>query len=79
MKYKELKTLSATEREKRLQDAKIELLKLNAQVATGTTPKSPGKISQLKRTIARLKMFEAQNQDTQVTTKKTEEIIPKNG
>ena len=35
-------------------ELKKELIKINAQVATGTTPKSPGKIRQMKRTIARI-------------------------
>ena len=79
MKFKELKALSTADREKKLKEAQIELLKLNAQVSTGTTPKSPGKISQLKRVIAQITMFEAQNQDTQTTTKKPEEVTTKNG
>ncbi len=54
MKFKELKSLSATDREKKLIEAKQELIKLNGQVITGTTLKSPGQIKQLKRTVARL-------------------------
>ncbi len=54
MKFKELKALSPADREKKLLEAKQELIKLNGQVATGTTLKSPGQIKQLKRTIAKL-------------------------
>ena len=40
-------------------DAKVlelrkEIVKQNGQIATGTTPKSPGKLRETKKTIARL-------------------------
>ena len=57
MKYKELKALSVADKQKKLKEAKIELLRLNGQVQTGTTPKSPGQISQLKKTIAKLQVL----------------------
>ena len=57
MKFKELKALSAADREKKLKEAKIELLRLNGQVQTGTTPKSPGQLKQLKKTIAKLQVL----------------------
>jgi len=55
MKFKELSALSDADREKKLVEAKKELLKLNGQVVTGTVPKSPGQIKNLKRLIAKLK------------------------
>lgn len=57
MKFKQLQALSAPEREKKLVEAKKELLKLNGQVATGTAPKSPGQIKELKKTIAKIKVL----------------------
>jgi len=39
---------------KKMSELKIELLKLNTQVATGTTPKSPGQLKKIKKTIARI-------------------------
>ncbi|MCF7798724.1 50S ribosomal protein L29 [Candidatus Woesearchaeota archaeon] len=54
MKFKDLKALSAADKEKKFLEAKQELIKLNGQVITGTTLKSPGQIKQLKRTIAKL-------------------------
>jgi large subunit ribosomal protein L29 len=54
MKFKQLQTLSVEDRTKKLNEAKRELLKLNGQVATGTAPKSPGQIKELKKTIAKL-------------------------
>ena len=37
-----------------LDELQKELIKLNTQVATGTTLKNPGKVRKTKRTIARL-------------------------
>lgn len=55
MKYEKIVEMTPEEREKNLRDVKKELIKLNAQVATGTPPENPGKITELKRTIARIK------------------------
>ena len=38
----------------RLEELRKDLIKQNAQIATGTTPKSPGQIKQMKKTIARI-------------------------
>jgi large subunit ribosomal protein L29 len=35
-------------------ELKKELIKINAQVAIGTVPENPGKIKEIKRTIARI-------------------------
>lgn len=67
MKFKEAKTLSAEEQQKRINEAKVELLKLNGQVATGTAPKSPGKIRQLKKMIAHIRT--AQHEQKKVSNK----------
>ncbi len=60
MKFKELQKLSDADVEKRLKETQIELIKLNGQVATGTTPKSPGQIKNLKRTIAKIHTLRSQ-------------------
>ncbi|NQU98368.1 50S ribosomal protein L29 [Candidatus Woesearchaeota archaeon] len=62
MKFKELEPLSNEDLEKRLEEAKMELIKLNSQVATGITIKSPGQIKQLKKTIAKIKTRQKQNE-----------------
>ncbi len=54
MKAKELRNLTKKDLETKLDELKKELIKLNAQVATGTVPKSPGQIKQIKKTIARI-------------------------
>jgi len=49
---KELKGLADEELHSRILELKKELIKLNAQVATGTPPKNPMEIKSMKRTIA---------------------------
>ncbi len=55
MKAHYIKDLSKEEQEKKLTELQKELMKLNAQVATGTNPKSPGQIKKIRKTIARIK------------------------
>ena len=54
MKAKELKLMSELELENKSAELKKELMKINSQIAIGTLPKSPGKIGEMKRTIARI-------------------------
>ena len=54
MKTKDIHALSVEDIEKRMSEARRELMKLNAQIASGTTPSSPGQVKQLKKTIAKL-------------------------
>jgi len=54
MKTKELKSKSREEIESQLFELRKELIKLNTQVATGTTLKSPGQVRKIKKNIARL-------------------------
>ncbi len=53
MRVKEIRSLPGSELEGRLVELKKELMKVKAQ-ASVATPKSPGKISHMKRTIARI-------------------------
>lgn len=61
MKFKDIQKLSKEEISKKLADLKSELMKLNAQVAIGTTPKSTKQIRELKRTIAKIETLKMQN------------------
>lgn len=62
MKIKELRALSDVELKQKLQELQKELMKDNAQVATGTIPKNPGKLRLGKKTIARIRMIMAQKE-----------------
>ena len=54
MKAKEIKALPADQLAKKKEELEFELVKLNAQVASGTTPKNPGQIRNIKKSIARI-------------------------
>lgn len=50
----EMKNMSPDEMKSKISELRMELIKQNAMVATGTIPKSPGKLKEIKKTIARL-------------------------
>jgi len=52
----------------KLADLKKELMKINSQIATGTVPKSPGKVREIKRTIA--KILSINNEKAHIKSKK---------
>jgi large subunit ribosomal protein L29 len=54
MKAKELRNLHNKELYEKMSEIKKELMKENAQIALGGTPKNPGKVRATKRTIARI-------------------------
>ncbi len=56
-KTRELQRLSEAELESKLAELRKELMRQNAQLATGTIPKNPGMIKQTKKEIARILMF----------------------
>jgi len=53
---KEVREMSREEKLKRLQSLEIELLKLRTLVRSGGAVENPGKIRQIKKDIARLKL-----------------------
>lgn len=54
MKTKELFSMEDATLTSKLSELKKDLIKQRAQVATGTTPKNPRQIKNIKRTIARI-------------------------
>ena len=54
MKAKELRVMNELDLENKSTELKKELMKINSQVATGTVPKNPSKIKEMKRTIAKI-------------------------
>ncbi len=57
MKNKEFKAMSGQELLIKLSELQKELIKLNAQVATGTALKNPGLVHKTKKGIATIKML----------------------
>ncbi|MDP7115795.1 MAG: 50S ribosomal protein L29 [Candidatus Woesearchaeota archaeon] len=54
MKHKELVGQNVTELQTKLEELRKELIKNNTQIAAGTTPKSPGQVREIKKTISRI-------------------------
>ena len=70
MKAADIRSMNETELRKKLSELKKELVKANAQIASGVNPKNPGQVSQTKKAIARiLTIINLQNK---VTNKKEE-------
>ncbi|MBS3155420.1 50S ribosomal protein L29 [Candidatus Woesearchaeota archaeon] len=67
MKFKELKKMDKNGLETKIVDLRKDLMKLNAQVATGTTPENPGRIRVIKKTLA--KIYTIQNEKKEVKSK----------
>lgn len=53
-KMKEMRSMSEAQLNERMSQLRMELIKFNTQVATGTSPKSPGQIKQAKKNVARI-------------------------
>ena len=54
LKAKDIRGMSDKDREKQLKDLRNELLKERAITATGGAPENPGRIRELRHTIARI-------------------------
>lgn len=54
LKTKEIRGMTNEDLNAKLEELRKELIKTNAQIATGTTPKSPGQVRQTKKTISRI-------------------------
>jgi len=70
LKKNDLKKLNGTQLKEKLVELKKELIKINAQVATGTNPQNPGQVKQIKKNIARIKTFLNQLSNKEVSQKK---------
>ena len=53
--FKEISAMSEPDKKEKGKELKKELMKLYAQIAVGTNPESPGRVRQIRRTLARLK------------------------
>ena len=54
IKKSELKQMNEKVMNDRMGELKKELIKINAQIAVGTTPEKPGRVKEIKKTIARM-------------------------
>lgn len=54
IKKSELKQMGNENLKSRLSELRKELIKVNAQISTGTPPENPGRVREIKKTIARI-------------------------
>lgn len=54
IRKKELKNMNEGQINQKLNDLKKELMRINTQKSTGTNIENPGRVKELKRTIAKL-------------------------
>jgi large subunit ribosomal protein L29 len=59
----EIRDMTAAEREAELDELETELLNARAVQAAGGAPENPGRVGELKRTIARLKTIQQEEGD----------------
>ena len=59
----EIRDMTAAEREAELDDLETELLNARAVQAAGGAPENPGRVGELKRTIARIKTIQQEEGD----------------
>lgn len=57
MKTKELRSLGVKDLEDKYEETRKELIKINSQIATGTSPKNPGQVRKYKKTIAKINLI----------------------
>lgn len=72
-KFKEISSMGKEELKKKLVELKKELIKTNAQVATGTIPKNPSSIGNTKRMVARILFLLGRKDMGEKLGKKSEE------
>lgn len=70
IKSKELRKLDNKELDKRLLEMRKDLLKINAKIATGTTPENPSMVKNLKKTIARIHTIKTEKNKKEDQAKK---------
>jgi len=59
----EIRDMTPAERAVELETTETELLNTRAQQAAGGMPESPGRVNELKKTIARIKTIQAEEGD----------------
>jgi len=72
-----IKSMDGKSLDDKMAELKKELVKINAQVAIGTIPKSPGHVRQVKKAIA--KILTIQNINQKKAQEKPKEVRKKHG
>ena len=54
LRAEEIRKMKTEELDKRMQDLKKELMKVKMQISQGTVPEKPGRVREIRKTIARI-------------------------
>lgn len=73
MRVKEMREMSCEDRKKRLGEFKTELLRLRTMVRAGGTIENPGRIRNLRKTIAQILTIESEKRSERRNAEKEEE------
>lgn len=63
LRVEEIRDMTPAEREAELEGLETELLNMRAVQAAGGAPENPGRIGELRRTIARVKTIQREESD----------------
>jgi large subunit ribosomal protein L29 len=70
----DFKQMNETQLNEKLLDLRKELMKINTQISTGTTPENPGRVREVRKTIARvLTVLNLKKSKPEVKVEKKEE------
>ncbi|MBS3117997.1 50S ribosomal protein L29 [Candidatus Woesearchaeota archaeon] len=69
IKKSELKNLTEKQAEEKKRELQKELMKLRAQISTGTAPENPGRVKAIRKTIVRL--IQKENEKKEVKKKES--------
>ena len=75
----DFKQMNEVQLNEKLLDLRKELMKINTQISTGTTPENPGGVREVKKTIARIiTAINLKKREPKKEKKKEEKIKEKN-
>lgn len=60
LRIDEIRTMNATERQEEMDKLKLELIRERAIASAGGAPENPGRIREIRKTIARIKTIQTE-------------------
>jgi large subunit ribosomal protein L29 len=70
LRKKEIRKMDSKEKDKKIEELRLELSKERAKIGIGATVTSPGRIKEIRKAIARLLSTEREKRDQSEETKK---------
>ncbi|MBM3200534.1 50S ribosomal protein L29 [Candidatus Woesearchaeota archaeon] len=73
----DFKNMNVEQLNEKMSDLKKELMKINTQISTGTIPENPGRVKEVKKTIARIITVISIKKQQKTDEKKTAKPVEK--